>query len=59
MAHTELNLPERSAIEDTLNAKMRKAEIALEPGRHRSTVYHELKRNGYVDAELPEWMMWW
>ena len=54
MAHTELDLRERRAIEDMLNAKVPVSEIAAEIGRHRSTVYREIKRNGFEDDELPE-----
>ena len=54
MAHTELDLRERRAIEDMLNAKVPVNEIAALIGRHRSTVYREIKRNGFKDNELPE-----
>lgn len=54
MAHTELDLRERRAIEDMLNAKMPVSKIAAEIGRHRSTVHREIKRNRYFDGELPE-----
>ena len=53
MAHTELDLRERRAIEDMLNAKMPISKIAAEIGRHRSTVYREIKRNFFTDEELP------
>ncbi|ASP23622.1 helix-turn-helix domain protein (plasmid) [Antarctobacter heliothermus] len=53
MAHTELDLRERRAIEDMLNAKMPVSKIAAEIGRHRSTVYREIKRNHFTDDELP------
>lgn len=53
MAHTELNLRERRAIEDMLNAKVPVSKIATEIGRHRSTIYREIKRNGFEDNELP------
>lgn len=53
MAHTELDLRERRAIEDMLNAKMPVSKIASEIGRHRSTVYREIKRNSFTDDELP------
>ena len=39
MAHTELDLRERRAIEDMLNAKVPVSKIAAEIGRHRSTVF--------------------
>ena len=53
MAHTELDLRERRAIEDMLNAEMPVSKIAAEIGRHRSTVYREIKRNHFTDDELP------
>ena len=54
LAHTELDLRERRAIEDMLHAKVPVNEIAAAIGRHRSTVYREIKRNGFEDDELPE-----
>ena len=54
MSHTELNLRERRVIEDMLQAKMSVREIAAEIGCHRSTIYRDIKRNGYTDDELPE-----
>ena len=53
MALTELDLRERRAIEDMLNAKVPVSKIAAEIGRHRSTVYREIKRNSFSDDELP------
>ena len=53
MAHKELGLRERRAIEDMLHAKMPVREIAAEIGRHRSTVYREIRRNRFEDDELP------
>ncbi|WP_299657952.1 IS30 family transposase [uncultured Tateyamaria sp.] len=53
MAHAELDLRERRAIEDMLNAKVPVSKIAAEIGRHRSTVYREIKRNHFEDSELP------
>ena len=53
MAHTELNLRERRTIEDMLNAKMSVDEISVEIGRHKSTIYREIKRNYYSDEEIP------
>jgi IS30 family transposase len=41
-------------IEDMLNTKVPVREIAAEIGRHVSTVYRDIKRNGYTDEELPE-----
>ena len=53
MAHTELDLRERRAIEDMLNAKVPVSRIAAEIGRHRSTIYRETERNLFRDDELP------
>lgn len=53
-AHTELDLRERRTCEDMLNAIMSVNEIAAEIGRHRSTVYREIKRNVFEDNEMPE-----
>ena len=53
MVYTKLDLRERRAIEDMLNARMPVSKIAAGIGRHRSTVYREIKRNGYEDEELP------
>ncbi|WP_299868652.1 IS30 family transposase [uncultured Roseobacter sp.] len=54
MAHTELDLRERRAIEDMLNAKVPVSMTAAEIGRHRSSIYREIKRNGFEDDELSE-----
>jgi len=53
MAHIELDLRERRAIEDMLNAKVPVSRIAAHIGRHRSTVYREIRRNVFTDDELP------
>jgi len=52
MVHTELDLRERYVIEDMLYAKVPVSKIATEIGRHRSTIYREIKRNFYNDEEL-------
>ena len=49
MAHTDLDLRERRANQDVLNAKVPVSKNAAELGRHRSTVYRESKRNGFKD----------
>ena len=54
MAHTELNLRERGAIEDMLHAKVAVREIAAEIGRHVSMVYREIKRNFVRFDDQPE-----
>ncbi|WP_143096218.1 helix-turn-helix domain-containing protein, partial [Tranquillimonas alkanivorans] len=52
MARVELDLRERRAIEEMLNAKIPVSRIAAEIGRHRSTVYREIRRNRFEDDEL-------
>lgn len=47
MAHTKLDLRERHAIEDMLNTKLPVNRIAVEIGRHRSTIYRENARNAF------------
>jgi IS30 family transposase len=54
MALTKLDLRERRLTEDILNAKVRGNTIAVEIGRHRLTVFREIKRNRNVDDELPK-----
>ena len=54
MAHTELSLRDRRTIEDMLNARVPVCEIAKLIDRHRATVYREIKRNRFVDNELPK-----
>ena len=53
MALTELDLRERRAIEDMLNAKVPVSKMATEIGRHRSSIYREIKRYYFTDEELP------
>ncbi|WP_254884994.1 helix-turn-helix domain-containing protein [Salipiger sp. HF18] len=52
-AHEELDLRERRRIEDLLNAKLPVSRIAAEIGRHRSTVYREIRRNWFSYECLP------
>jgi len=54
VTHTELDLRERRVIEYMLHAKMFVHKIAAEIGRHCSTIYRDIKRNGFVDDELPK-----
>jgi len=54
MAHTELDLAERGIIQKMLRAGVAIARIAERLGRHRSTIYREIKRNYFTDEEWPE-----
>ena len=46
MAYTELDLRDRSIIEDMLNARMAVSKIAVALGRHRSTIYPDIGETG-------------
>lgn len=59
MAHVELGLDERRQIERLRLARMPVARIAARLRRHRSTIYRELRRNRFVDEELPELDGYW
>lgn len=54
MTHTELDLRERRRIEDLHNAGVAVRQIAADLNRHRSTIYREIKRNRFIDNELPQ-----
>ena len=43
MAHPKLNLHERRAIKDMLNAKIPVREIAAEIGRYVTKIYRDMK----------------
>ncbi len=51
--YEQLSLDERYQIQTLVKRKMPVAAIAEEIGRHRSTVYRELKRNSDVIATYP------
>lgn len=52
--YSHLSYVERRKIERWRHAKMSATEIARRLGRHRSTVFRELRRNHYHDAEIRE-----
>ncbi|WP_299846156.1 helix-turn-helix domain-containing protein, partial [uncultured Jannaschia sp.] len=49
----ELGIEERRQIEWLMSARVPVAKIAGTLGRHRSTIYRELKRNRFADEENP------
>ena len=59
MAHAELSTEERRQIERLRLARTPLARIAARLRRHRSTIYRELRRNRFVDQELPELDGYW
>ncbi|RVK85122.1 HTH domain-containing protein, partial [Sinorhizobium meliloti] len=49
--YLQLTLPDRRRLHQLVERKVPIAEIARQLGRHRSTIYRELKRNTFHDAE--------
>jgi len=52
--YAQLSLEERRKIERWRHAKVSVNEMARVLKRHRSTIFRELKRNHFFDAELPK-----
>lgn len=48
-----LTLPERSIVAAMLQRKISVAQIAVQLGRHRSTIHPEIRRNFWQDDEEP------
>jgi transposase, IS30 family len=51
MPYRHLTLEERRTLFRLLNAKVPVAEIANQLGRHRSTIFRELRRNLFRDVK--------
>jgi IS30 family transposase len=54
MHYCQLSLEERRKLDEWRANGVPMAEIAERLGRSPSTLYREIKRNGFVDRELPE-----
>ena len=54
LSYFQLDLDERRRIDRMHNRQISVADIAAAVGRHRSTIYRELRRNRSVDHEMPE-----
>ena len=57
--YSHLTLIDRRQIERWRLMKMSATEIAERLGRHRSTVFRELRRNRHHDVEIPELTGYW
>jgi IS30 family transposase len=53
--YTQITLADRRRVHQLVAAKVPVNEMALQLGRHRSTIYREIKRNTFHDRELPEY----
>lgn len=50
--YTQITLADRRRLHQLITAKVPVNEIARQLGRHRSTIYREIKRNTFHDREL-------
>jgi IS30 family transposase len=53
--YTQITLADRRRLDQLVAAKVPVNEMARQSGRHRSTIYREIKRNTFHDRELPEY----
>lgn len=55
LCYSQLTLSDRRRLYQLKERKLPIGEIARQLGRHRSTVYRELRRNTFHDQEFPEY----
>ncbi|MFK3691036.1 IS30 family transposase [Agrobacterium tumefaciens] len=53
--YTQLTLADRRRLHQLMTAKVSINEMARLLGRHRSTIYREIRRNSFHDRELPDY----
>jgi IS30 family transposase len=53
--YTQLTLADRRRLHQLVAAKVPVHEMARQLGRHRSTIYREIKRNTFHDRQLPDY----
>jgi len=53
--YTQLTLADRRLLHRLVDQKVTINEMARRLGRHRSTIYREIRRNTFHDNELPEY----
>ncbi|MBP1806930.1 helix-turn-helix domain-containing protein [Rubellimicrobium aerolatum] len=54
-----LSLEERRQLARLYESGLSVSEVARRLGRHRSTIYRELKRNWWHDTEVPQAEGYW
>lgn len=52
--YTQITLSERRRLFELKQLKVPLGDIARLMGRHRSTIYREIKRNSFHDTEIPD-----
>jgi len=53
--YKQLTLADRRRLHHLVERKVSINEMARQLGRHRSTIYREIRRNTFRDHELPEY----
>ena len=53
--YAQITLADRRRLHQLVAAKVPINEMARQLGRHRSTIYREIKRNTFRDRELPDY----
>jgi IS30 family transposase len=53
--YTQITLADRRRLHHMVAAKVPVNEMARQLGRHRSTIYREIRRNTFRDRELPDY----
>ena len=54
LCYSQLTLSDRRRLYQLKERKLPIGEIARQLGRHRSTIFRELKRNMFVDRQMPD-----
>ena len=57
--YSHLSLADRRRIERWRHARMSPDEMARRLGRHRSTIFRELRRNHFHNSEVPKLSGYW
>ncbi|MCL8000319.1 helix-turn-helix domain-containing protein [Brucella sp. 21LCYQ03] len=52
--YSQITLPERRRLFELRQREVPLGDIARLMGRHRSTIYREIKRNSFRDTEIPD-----